>query len=280
MVIGLLSKSLKCRGQLCQTILFLFFALSFTSTAWSDNSTGMNAYNRGDYSTALKQWESAAEAGDHKAQNNLASMYYEGNGIKQDYQRANYWYQRSAEQGNPIAQFSLGYSYANGLGLLKDLEKALYWYKKAANQGNATAAFNMGVVYEKEKLVRDYDIALQWYHVATDRCSIKALVNIGAMYNQGLGVSQDKKEALRWNQQAAKFGDKNGQYKVGLRYWDNEFIPQNFVQAYFWLSLAGQQDETHGFALRDLVSKNMAPSQIEKAEKLLKSWKPEKCLPK
>lgn len=182
-----------------------------------------------------------------------------------------------ANQGDRNAQYNLAYSYANGFGLPKDLEKALLWYQKAAIQGDARAAFNMGVIYEKDGDLRDYQLALRWYNVAANRCSIKAMVNIGSMYNQGLGVLQNKKKALRWNKRAAEFGDKYAQYKVGLRYWDQEIIPRDLEHAYMWLSLAGQQDHHQGYALREILVKNMTSSQISKSEKLAKEWQPRAC---
>lgn len=256
----------------------LFFV--FPSATWAGNSAGMNAYDRGDYFTALKEWEVAAQQGDFKAQNNLGLLYEKGEGVSQDHQKAIFWYRKSAEQGNPIAQFNLGYSYANGRGVPKDLEKALSWYEKSAMQGDASSAFNMGLIYEKERRVRNYNLTLQWYTVAAHRCSTKAMVNLGVMYNRGRGVSQDKIIALKWNQGAAGLGDKYAQYKVGLRYLDQEIIPQDLVRAYMWLSLAGQQDEHQGFGLRDLLSSKMTPLQISKAEELAKEWKSKTCSPR
>ena len=217
----------------------LFFVL--TSVGLAENPAVLKVNDVGDETAVFEEWEVLANRGDIKA------------------------------------QFNLGYSYANGRGVSKDLDEALVWYRKAAMQGDARAAFNMGVIYEKEDMVRDYKLALRWYNVAAHRCSTKAMVNIGAMYAQGMGVFQNKKKALRWNRRAAEFGDRYAQYKVGLRYWDQEVIPQDLEHAYMWLSLAGQQDEAQGYALRDVLAKNMTPAQISTSEKLTKEWEPKAC---
>ena len=48
-----------------------------------------------------------ATQGKITAQNNLAGMYYLGEGVVQDYAKAFEWYSKSAVQGNAEAQFNL-----------------------------------------------------------------------------------------------------------------------------------------------------------------------------
>ena len=49
--------------------------------------------------------------------------------------KAIYWYKKSAEQGQKEAQNNLANIYKNGNGIDKDMDKAIYWYKKSAKQG-------------------------------------------------------------------------------------------------------------------------------------------------
>ena len=53
---------------------------------------GQAAYDRGDYSTALKIWRPLAEQGDARAQFDLGEMYRRGRGVPQDYVRAYMWF--------------------------------------------------------------------------------------------------------------------------------------------------------------------------------------------
>ncbi len=46
---------------------------------------GLDAYQRGDYETALRELEPLAEQGNPDAQYNLGWMYYQGEGTAQDY---------------------------------------------------------------------------------------------------------------------------------------------------------------------------------------------------
>ena len=74
-------------------LLFLVFIL------FADYQTGNDAYMKGDYATALKEYRAAAEQGDAAAQNGLGYMYNFGRGITQDFKEALKWYRLAAEQG-------------------------------------------------------------------------------------------------------------------------------------------------------------------------------------
>ena len=49
--------------------------LGSAGEGWSaDNQKGMDAYNRGDYATALREWKPLAEQGNARAQFNLCGI--------------------------------------------------------------------------------------------------------------------------------------------------------------------------------------------------------------
>ncbi|MBM3508219.1 MAG: SEL1-like repeat protein, partial [Alphaproteobacteria bacterium] len=68
--------------------------------AGQDFDKGLEAYGRGDYAAALKEWRPLAEQGDAIAQALLGFMYAEGQGVPQDHAEAVKWYRRAAEQGD------------------------------------------------------------------------------------------------------------------------------------------------------------------------------------
>ena len=77
-----------------------------------------------------------AEAGDAKAQFDLAAAYSEGNGVAKDSAKGMDWLRRSAFQGYAGAQVVLGYIYQKGINIEKDPSEAAKWYQKAARQGD------------------------------------------------------------------------------------------------------------------------------------------------
>lgn len=90
------------------------------------------AYDRSNYSTALKVWLPTAQGGDKVAQTNVGEIYEKGLGTAPDYASAALWYQKAADQGYPRALINLGFLYEQGLGVAKDQANALKLYRKAA----------------------------------------------------------------------------------------------------------------------------------------------------
>ncbi len=68
----------------------LFFG-SMTVHA-ADIGAGINALDRGDYTTALRIFRQLAEQGNAKAQYNLGIMYSNGQGVPKDYGEGLKWY--------------------------------------------------------------------------------------------------------------------------------------------------------------------------------------------
>jgi TPR repeat protein len=107
--------------------------------AWADFQTGMDAYNRGDFAAALREWQPLAEQGDARAQFSFGLLYENGDGVPRDYAKARQWYEKAAAQGDAKAQLYLGMQYSFGQGGPVDLVQAYIWYSLAAGNGNAHA---------------------------------------------------------------------------------------------------------------------------------------------
>ncbi len=90
------------------------------------------AYDRADYTTALKIWMEQARAGDAEAQTYVGEIYEKGLGTAPDYELAAIWYRRAAEQGFARAQLALGYLYEKGLGVEQDLAEAMNLYRDSS----------------------------------------------------------------------------------------------------------------------------------------------------
>jgi hypothetical protein len=66
------------------------------SAGAADFRSGLVAYQRGDYATALREWRPVAEAGDATAQLYLGLMYEAGHGVPVDLLEARRWFERAA----------------------------------------------------------------------------------------------------------------------------------------------------------------------------------------
>ena len=123
--------------------------------------------------------------------------------------------------------------YSEGQGVPQDDKTAVKWYTLSAEQGDADAQYNLGFMYRNGKGVpQDYKTAVKWYTLSAEQGIADAQNNLGAMYYQGLGVIQD------------------------------------LVYAHMWVNISASNGDKGGKKLKDLLSKQMTPSQIQEAQRL------------
>ena len=111
----------------------------------ADVKAGVDAWSRGDYATAVKEWRQPAIDGDPDAQFNLGQAYKLGRGVPTDLKQAEDWYRKAAMQGHFQAEDSYGLIlFQNGAR-----QNALPYIQKSAGRGEpraqyilATALFN------------------------------------------------------------------------------------------------------------------------------------------
>jgi TPR repeat protein len=96
------------------------------------------------------------------------------------------------------------------------------------------------------------------------------------MYDDGTGVPQDYKEAVKWYRLSAEQGDAKAQYNLGGMYSFGEGVPQDYVSAHMWWNLSGSNGHKDAVKERNTLEKKMSPQQIEEAQSLARNWKPKK----
>ena len=131
------------------TIALAFLTALSLPVSAQDFQKGYDAYNAGDYGTAIKEWTPLAEAGDAEAQSLLGLMYDFGNGVPQDYKEAVKWYRLAAVQGDAFAQSSLGDIYRGGVGVLQDNIISHMWYNIGAANGDKVRSTNRDSLAKK-----------------------------------------------------------------------------------------------------------------------------------
>ena len=124
---------------MARLLLSAIIFLASASSAYAGFDAGVAAYQRGDFETAIKEFEPAAEAGDATAQFTLGYMHQFGQGVAQDLDKAARWYRRAAEQGHPAAQYNLGVFHQDGQGAPRDDVAAYMWLDLAARAGQMFA---------------------------------------------------------------------------------------------------------------------------------------------
>jgi len=133
--------------------------------SWADFEAGLDAYERGDYDTALKEWRPLADQGDVKAQFNLGAMYQQGQGVPQDYAEAAKWYRLAADQGVAEAQYNLATKYYRGRGIPQDYVLAHMWANLASSQGDEGAVKKrdaLAAVMTPQQIAEAQRLAREW----------------------------------------------------------------------------------------------------------------------
>ena len=82
--------------------------LTAPGLALADVNTGVAAWQRGDYATAVAEWREPAGQGDADAQFNLGQAYRLGRGVEQNTRQAEVYYAKAAAQGHLKAADNLG----------------------------------------------------------------------------------------------------------------------------------------------------------------------------
>lgn len=119
-------------------------ALLLTATpALADVKQGVEAWERGDYKSAVAQWRPIAVAGDPDAQFNLGQAYKLGRGVPVDLAQAEQWYRRAVESGHLQAEDNLGLV----LFTANKREEAMTYLARAAARGEPRAQYVMGTAH-------------------------------------------------------------------------------------------------------------------------------------
>ena len=184
-----------------------------SSSSPLDFQRGLNAYNRGDYQSALREWRPLAEQGYAHAQAGLGLMYAEGRGVVRSDTEAVKWFRKSAAQGNQWGQNNLGLMYDQGLGVAQSDAEAVKWYRMAAEQGNEKSQNRlkeMGIDWTKPQVAKAETKTAQ----SSNQRTIRSLQKGFDAFNRG-----DYRAALREWRPLAEQGDADAQFRLGLMYF-------------------------------------------------------------
>jgi uncharacterized protein len=119
--------------------------------ASADFHAGLDAFQKGDYVEAAKQWHPLADDGDPVAQYNLGLLYLDGKGVPQSPTEAANWFRRAAEQDYTEAQHNLGAMYGSGQGVKRDYIQAYKWLNICAAKGNLGCMTQRDLIAKKLK---------------------------------------------------------------------------------------------------------------------------------
>ena len=176
-------------------LLFVLWMVAAPAIA-EEFQTGVDAFSKRDYATALHIFKAHADAGDAAAQFNIGFMYRKGLGVAKNDATAVEWWHKSAEQGFEAAQESLIFMYTYGLGIKVNNAEAAFWQNEI---NKARMPKPEAKEVEVDTNVDDVD-TLQ---VAAQQGNPEAQVRLAKLYESGTGVPQDFVKAHAWYNLAA-----------------------------------------------------------------------------
>jgi len=220
-----------------------------------------------DPSTAIAWYEQAAKEGWADSFAALGVIYHQGEIAPQDYEKARHWYEKAAVQDNPRALNNLGILYTEALGVAQNYEKAAHYYQRSADLGFPQAMTNLGTMYDNGFGVPQSDeTAIYYYQKATEKSrksrATIALPNAEDMNKYLTAINSD----LSVLKQRATGGEPVAQYILGNLYLKGRGVPQDYVLAYQWLNLSGDNQ------LRNELAERMTKSQLNEAQELSRNW--------
>lgn len=160
--------------------------------ALADVKAGMDAWDRGDLATAIREWEGPAAQGDPDAQLNLGNAYRLGAGVPQDRAKAEELIGKSAAQGNIKA--------ADLYGLILfdkgERQRALPYVRAAADRGDPRAQYLLGIAHFNGELVpKDWVRAYALISLAVEAGTVPMAPGARAQMDQYIPLAQ-RQEAV------------------------------------------------------------------------------------
>ena len=245
-----------------------------------------------DDTQAVSWYRKAADQGDASAQINLGSMYQNGKGVQQDETQAAIWYRKAADQGDAGGQNKLGLMFAMGKGVSQDDTQAVSWFRRAAEQGVVDAQYNLGWMYHTGRGVpQDDKQAEGWLKKAADQGQVPAKNLLDEIASNATNNTANNTEngetansadasaqlqrgtyayrngdfttALAEWRPLAEQGNATAQSNLGVMYRDGRGVPQNDVQARFWLRKAADQGHAYARQLLGQIGGSVADTTID-----------------
>ena len=138
------------------------------------------------YVEALRDYQTAADAGDVDALVDLGLLYYFGHGVLQSYPTAFADLSKAAAAGSSLGMVNLASMYGDGFGVAKDPAKALDLAERSIEAGEP---FGLRIVanhyFNGNGVPRDYQMAAQYLQQSVDLGDGQAMKFLANMYESG-----------------------------------------------------------------------------------------------
>ena len=144
---------------------------------------------------------------------------------------------------------------------------------KAAKQGSAVAEFRVFLSYVKgQGFEKDEVEAAKWCAKSAQKGYLNAERAMGYLLFDGTGVEKNPGGSMVWFKKAADKGDPDSQFMLGAGLFLGKGVEEDYIEAFKWLTLAGEYVPNAKEALSDLNSK-ITPAQMAEGLKRVDKYK-------
>ena len=178
---------------------------------------------------AAKEWLEKAAARDYvNSLNELADMYFQGDGVPKNQQK---WFElnmkgasqdKADSQDRASCQYNVGLAYEYGWGVNEDQDQARIWYAKAVVAGNPHACNNLSQMYKSGRgCTANKELAMSLRRLGAKNGCWMACTNLGQDYEYGInGVTKNITEAIRLFKKSVELREDNptANYELGRIY--------------------------------------------------------------
>ena len=209
---------------------------------------------------AAQWWYKAGELGDLDARGHFLDLFLAGKTWGIGGSAGADWLAARAAGGDEHARLALGDAYAHGSGVAADLGRAATWYFTAAVDGSVAGMVRLGRLQLAEpamwraaaKETRDgkwngpmaWPIHVDgrnrdggWLDLGRSATAAANDVDLGALMLWRPGMV----EGEQWLRRAARRGDADAEYALGMAYLGGLDLPLDLPQAAAWLQAAAWQ---------------------------------------
>jgi TPR repeat protein len=113
--------------------------------------------------------------------------------------------------------------------------------------------------------------AIRNYSSAADHGSVDAMIALGTLFSSGMLLGKNYKEAFRWFHQAAMAGDTEAQGRIALMYKNGQGISADIVSATAWLDISCAEETGNICSLREGFL--LTPEQLKQSHLLTIKYK-------
>lgn len=176
----------------------------------------------------------AAHRGLVYAMRRMGARAREGRGMVASQTVSLFWYRRAHEAGDPFATNDLAVMYQNGYGVREDDKRALSLFSDALARDPDTgiAAYNIAEAYEVGEGV---DVNLNWargYYISALEAGFSdAAYDLGRFHAEGLGTPVDPEAAVRWFKKGADLGSYMAMTELADAHLEGDGVEQNATEA-------------------------------------------------